>query len=212
MVGFTLPRRYRSGFTIVELLIVIVVIAILASITIVAYRGIRERSVTVAYTSAVDQWEKILDMKIVTAGDLPNILPAICLGRSDADFPAGGGFVAGACSDDQSPYTPLMFDNAKMNSLGLNTSDMPKGLLPVSSVSIPGWGYTQRMRGITLSIAWFSIGGSEFKRGYALSWNPQVAGQCGRGETDIDSYVGIESGSLSGGTCVLRKYSLPQTY
>ena len=34
----------RSGFTIVELLIVIVVIAILAAITIVAFNGIQERA------------------------------------------------------------------------------------------------------------------------------------------------------------------------
>ena len=34
----------KRGFTIVELLIVIVVIAILAAITIVAYNGVQERS------------------------------------------------------------------------------------------------------------------------------------------------------------------------
>ncbi len=37
-------HRVQKGFTIVELLIVIVVIAILASITIVSYNGIRGRS------------------------------------------------------------------------------------------------------------------------------------------------------------------------
>ncbi|MCA9336234.1 prepilin-type N-terminal cleavage/methylation domain-containing protein, partial [Candidatus Saccharibacteria bacterium] len=38
-------RKHRlSGFTIVELLIVIVVLAILAAITIVAYNGIQQRS------------------------------------------------------------------------------------------------------------------------------------------------------------------------
>lgn len=34
----------RSGFTIVELLIVVVVIAILAAITVVAYTGIQNRT------------------------------------------------------------------------------------------------------------------------------------------------------------------------
>jgi prepilin-type N-terminal cleavage/methylation domain-containing protein len=37
-------KQKQSGFTIVELLIVIVVIAILAAITIVAYNGIQQRS------------------------------------------------------------------------------------------------------------------------------------------------------------------------
>jgi type II secretion system protein G len=37
-------KQKQSGFTIVELLIVIVVIAVLASITIVAYNGIQQRA------------------------------------------------------------------------------------------------------------------------------------------------------------------------
>lgn len=40
----THPMRRRSGFTIVELLIVIVVIGILAAISIAAYNGIQERA------------------------------------------------------------------------------------------------------------------------------------------------------------------------
>ena len=39
-----MPKTTRKGFTIVELLIVIVVIGILAAITIVAYNGIQERA------------------------------------------------------------------------------------------------------------------------------------------------------------------------
>ena len=37
-------KKTKSGFTIVELLIVIVVIGILAAITIVAYNGIQSRA------------------------------------------------------------------------------------------------------------------------------------------------------------------------
>jgi len=46
-------RRQTSGFTIVELLIVIVVIAILASITIVVYNGMRQRAQAAAISTDI---------------------------------------------------------------------------------------------------------------------------------------------------------------
>ncbi len=50
--------RKKSGFTIVELLIVIVVIAILAAITVVAYNGIQNRAKDTALQSAAAQTGK----------------------------------------------------------------------------------------------------------------------------------------------------------
>lgn len=52
----------RDGFTIVELLIVIVVIAILAAITIAAYNGIQERARISSVTSALKQASKKLQV------------------------------------------------------------------------------------------------------------------------------------------------------
>ena len=68
----------RSGFTIVELLIVIVVIAILAAITIVAFNGIQERARASAVSSALTQAaKKIAVYQVDNPGQFPADLASI---------------------------------------------------------------------------------------------------------------------------------------
>jgi general secretion pathway protein G len=43
--GSRLPKRFRSGFTLVELIIVIVIIGILSSISIIGYNSVKDRGV-----------------------------------------------------------------------------------------------------------------------------------------------------------------------
>lgn len=64
-------KQKQQGFTIVELLIVVVVIAILAAITIVAYNGINDRSRESSAKSAVQQAYKQVEAKQVTSGAYP---------------------------------------------------------------------------------------------------------------------------------------------
>lgn len=64
-------RRLKAGFTLVELLIVIVVIAILAAITIVAYNGIQTKANNSAIESAADQVLKLLIAYTSTNGTYP---------------------------------------------------------------------------------------------------------------------------------------------
>lgn len=64
-------NRTQFGFTIVELLIVVVVISILASVTVVAYSGIRTRAQNVQTVSAVSQWAKALIAYATVNGDYP---------------------------------------------------------------------------------------------------------------------------------------------
>jgi|TARA_B100001250_G_scaffold386898_1_gene383819 prepilin-type N-terminal cleavage/methylation domain-containing protein len=72
--------RKHSGFTIVELLIVVVVIGILAAIVIVAYNGITTQAKNTKTISAVNTWVKALRLYEVDKGGLPNTNS--CLGTT----------------------------------------------------------------------------------------------------------------------------------
>lgn len=58
----------HHGFTIVELLVVIVVIAILAAISIVAYTGIQNRAQASAISSGLQQIEKSMRLWAIESG------------------------------------------------------------------------------------------------------------------------------------------------
>jgi prepilin-type N-terminal cleavage/methylation domain-containing protein len=68
--------KQTGGFTIVELLIVIVVIAILAAITIVAYNGIQQRGRASAVSSALSQANKKLAVYLLDNSAYPPDLAA----------------------------------------------------------------------------------------------------------------------------------------
>ena len=69
---FQQERSYK-GFTIVELLIVIVVIAILAAITIISYNGIQQRALDAQRSAAVRNVEGALKLYYVDNGVYPNV-------------------------------------------------------------------------------------------------------------------------------------------
>lgn len=83
-------RRYgQPGFTIVELLIVVVVIAILAAITIVAYTGIQNRAKASALQTSASQAAKKVATYALTNGevyplDKPAFLTATSLSESSS--------------------------------------------------------------------------------------------------------------------------------
>ena len=64
-------KNKQSGFTIVELLIVIVVIGILAAITIVAYNGIQARGRDAQRLSDMNAIVKGLEVYKIQTGDYP---------------------------------------------------------------------------------------------------------------------------------------------
>jgi prepilin-type N-terminal cleavage/methylation domain-containing protein len=75
-----MKKQTQAGFTIVELLIVIVVIGILAAITIVAYNGIQQRAANNKTISAANTWVKALKLYKADNGRWPN--GWVCLGEN----------------------------------------------------------------------------------------------------------------------------------
>lgn len=120
-------RISRSGFTIVELLIVIVVIAILATISTVAYNGVQQRARNTVRAVEMQSWDKILKLYRATYGTFPQIINgSYCLGEG---FPIGYNGEARcrnytdanqSISYKQSDNTSLMNELKKMGSLPKN--------------------------------------------------------------------------------------------
>ena len=70
-------HKTKSGFTIVELLIVIVVIGILAAITIVAYNGIQQRGRDTRMISDLTNASKQLELYNVDNVSFPTSVPQL---------------------------------------------------------------------------------------------------------------------------------------
>lgn len=64
-------KHKHTGFTIVELLIVIVVIAVLAAITVVAYNGMRERAATSAVVADFSNNNRVIKLAGALTGASP---------------------------------------------------------------------------------------------------------------------------------------------
>lgn len=73
-------KRGQSGFTIVELLIVIVVIGILAAITIVAFSGVQQRARNTATQQGLANYAKIFTLYTQADGNkYPGALQPYCI-------------------------------------------------------------------------------------------------------------------------------------
>jgi prepilin-type N-terminal cleavage/methylation domain-containing protein len=93
-----------SGFTVVETLIVIVVIAILARITVVAYTGVQQRSRNAQVATSVATYRKVLTLYKLNNGAYPTHgTTTVCLGTEYV----GDNCWAGSTPEDATFMAPL---------------------------------------------------------------------------------------------------------
>jgi len=103
--------KTSDGFTIVELLIVVVVIAILAAITIVAYNGIANRAKESAVMSSASQaYKKVKSHSILNGDAVPGSLATVGITEGDGSnyqysTSGTGGFCVTAIKDGRSAFT-----------------------------------------------------------------------------------------------------------
>lgn len=134
-------RKSISGFTIVELLIVIVVIGIIASITIVSYNAAQKRTQNAERASQLQAWKSVFERYKAAKGELP--LPTTsngtgyCLG---SNFPIGSGGVARCRDYLSSGSTSLLQSNnsALLAALQSVVPNLPSGqIVPVGGTVGP---------------------------------------------------------------------------
>ena len=125
-MAITKKSHIRHGFTIVELLIVIVVIAILATITIVAYNGIQQRATTTKTKSMVKQAVTALEAYKVVNGHYPEVDDDGLGGEACL----GSGYPGGVCGEVHGCGAQLDGDIVESAALNNQLSSFLQSTLP----------------------------------------------------------------------------------
>lgn len=109
-------RKSVSGFTIVEILVVIVVIGILTTIGVVSYSGYQTRAQNTARVNELKAWQKAFVQYKATNGIYPNV--------PNVGYCLGTGFPGGKCRD-YNGYDVYLESNSTALMDALKTYDPP---------------------------------------------------------------------------------------
>jgi prepilin-type N-terminal cleavage/methylation domain-containing protein len=112
-------QTIQTGFTIVELLIVIVVIGILAAITIISFNGVTSKAKVTADVSTVHNYIDGLQQILATTGSLPSY--NACLGPAST-YPNATGNCAMGGQDATSANSSAL--NAQLKTVGVTEKAM----------------------------------------------------------------------------------------
>jgi len=137
--------KKQNGFTIVELLVVIVVIAILAAVTIVSYNGISKRAIEASMQSDLQSAAQLVETENTQNGSYPLVAAALNNGNglpqssnSQVSYiRVGSGFCLWATNSKTSSVYRI--DNKSMQVLAGNCSMTNNGVVTTFAGST--WGY-----------------------------------------------------------------------
>ena len=157
--------RKQQAFTIVELLIVVVIIAILATITVVAYSGIQSRARNTARSQELVQWQKLFLLYKAANGQYPTMVEnqEYCLGSG---YPIGYGGVA-RCHSFGNSTSPVESDNSSLMTALKTVGSIPSGdRMPLGGLVGP---YVSQSAGIlTLTM---TQEGTDCPSGFSKYWD-----------------------------------------
>ena len=115
----------RFGFTLVEILVVVTVISILATISVVAYNGVQKRAADTVVSTSVKQADEALQAYFATHKDYPPNLAAVGYAAPDTavlalytNAPTVRKYSAGYLNSDQNAQLFLNSCNAVMPVVG----------------------------------------------------------------------------------------------
>jgi len=133
--------RRQKGFTIVELLIVIVIIGILAAITIVAYNGIQNRGNDSRRDSDVSQLKKALEMYKVDNGAYPAVCSADGSGCTVSNLASALSpkYIAAVPQDPKSPGVLYSYVRGGADSYGILIYYEAKPVCKTGVNILSGW-------------------------------------------------------------------------
>ena len=192
----------KDGFTIVELLIVIVVIAILAAITIVSYNGITNRAKAAATASLVSQINgKLLVYAVANDDAYPNSLADIGISDSDGksyqysvnNSTTPPGFCITATNGGVSAFTSTNFTYTSGSTQTINQTDPKPGACPghVAGGQVALRNEARNPRGT-------SVGGADWLTRYSQT-RTHISGASDGPLPGLDTYARFTQGAAASG-------------